>query len=168
MPSATLSAQPVRRLSDAEEMHRIADFTARSLVSRFPTPFGSSVVKTDDGSLLTRQVNHGRQNLDPTAHAEVHAIRAACRKLRSVSLKGYTLYSTCEPCPMCMAAILWAGLDRVVYGATIADAARHFNQIYTPAKTLAKKCDMVCEVAGPVERARCQQLFKPLPLRPGR
>jgi hypothetical protein len=59
-------------------------------------------------------------------------------------------------------------LDRVVFGATIADAAKHYHQIYTPAKTLAKKCDMTCKVVGPVERARCQELFKPLPLRPAR
>jgi tRNA(Arg) A34 adenosine deaminase TadA len=157
--------KPGRRLTDGEEMRKIADFTALSLKGRFPTPFGSSVVGTKRGEMLARQVNHGRQNLDPTAHAEVHTIRAACRKLKSGSLKGYTLYSTCEPCPMCMAAILWAGLDRVVYGATISDAAQHYNQIYTSAKQLAKKSDMICEVVGPLERKRCVELFQGFPRR---
>jgi tRNA(Arg) A34 adenosine deaminase TadA len=159
-------SQSVQPPTDAEEMRKIADFTARSLSGPFPTPFGSSVVGAKDGRLLTRQVNHGRQNLDPTAHAEVYTIRAACRKLRSLSLKGYILYSTCEPCPMCMAAILWSGLDRVVYGATISDAAKVFNQIYTPAKRLVQKSDLTCEVVGPVERARCAQLFQGFPKRP--
>jgi tRNA(Arg) A34 adenosine deaminase TadA len=162
-----LSAPPVKPAagqSDREQMVMLADFTLRSTKTAFPTPFGSSVVARD-GSLLSRRVNHGRQRCDPTAHAEVHVIRAACQKIRSMSLRGYTLYSTCEPCPMCMAAILWAGLDRVVYGATIGDASRYFEQIYTSAKQLVKKSDLVCEVVGPVERDRCVALFEACPTR---
>jgi len=154
--------------NDSEQMRKLVDFTARSLQGPFPTPFGSSVVSTADGSLLTRQVNNGRQKLDPTAHAEVHTIRAACRKLKSMTLRGYTLYTTCEPCPMCMAAVLWAGLDRIVFGATIGDAARFFGQIYIPCKSMPKKSDLVCEVTGPVERKRCVELFEALPSTPRR
>jgi tRNA(Arg) A34 adenosine deaminase TadA len=106
--------------------------------------------------------------MDPTAHAEVHAIRAACRKLKSISLKGHTLYTTCEPCPMCMGAILWAGLDRVVYGATIDDAANYYAQIYTYSKQMVKKSDLVCQVDGPVERATCVKIFDELPSTPKR
>jgi len=153
------------KLTDREQMVSVAEFTSRSMKTPFPTPFGSSIVATKDGALLTRQVNHGRQNVDPTAHAEVHVIRAACRKLKSMSLQGYTLYSTCEPCPMCMAAILWAGLDRVIYGATIGDASKYCKQIYTSAKQLVKKSDLVCEVVGPVERDRCVALFEACPMR---
>jgi len=155
----------VAKPTDREQMVKIADFTARSMKGPFPTPFGSSIVSTKEGTLLARQVNHGRQNLDPTAHAEVHVIRAACRKIKSMSLQGYTLYSTCEPCPMCMAAILWARLDRVIYGATISDASKYCFQIYTSAKQLVKKSDLVCEVVGPVERARCVELFEASPMR---
>ena len=157
--------KPSAKPTDREQMVKVADFTLRSMETPFPTPFGSSIVATEDGSLLSRQVNHGRQHGDPTAHAEVHVIRAACRKIKSMSLRGYTLYSTCEPCPMCMAAILWAGLDRVVYGATIGDASKYCNQIYTSAKQLVKKSDLVCEVVGPVERGRCVALFEAGPMR---
>lgn len=78
-----------------------------------------------------------KQELDPSAHAEVRAIRLATKRLKQISLAGYTLYTTCEPCPMCMSTALWAGLDRVVYGATIADANRHCKQILIPATEVA-------------------------------
>jgi tRNA(Arg) A34 adenosine deaminase TadA len=86
-------------------------------------------------------------------------VRRACKKLKSPSLAGYTLYSTCEPCPMCMANALWAGLDRVVYGATIADANRFCNQIQIPAAEVAARSDMICEVVGPIEKELCLTLF---------
>ena len=65
--------------------------------------------------------------------------RLACKKLNAYSLSGYTLYTTCECCPMCMACALWASLDRVVYGATIADAARFGHQIHIPAAEIVKR-----------------------------
>ena len=73
-------------------------------------------------------VAHGQnrvtRDLDPTAHAEIQAIRAACREVGDFSLEGMTLYASCEPCPMCIGAALWARLDRVVYAADREDAAR--------------------------------------------
>jgi len=96
---------------------------------------------------------------DPSAHAEVRTVRLACKKLKSFSLRGYTLYSTCEPCPMCMANALWAGLDRVVYGATIADANRFCLQIHIPAAEVVERSDMKCVVEGPIEREVCVALF---------
>ncbi len=71
-----------------------------------------------------RAVNAVRREHDPSSHAETRTVRLACKKLKRTSLAGYTMYSTCEPCAMCMANALWAGLDRVVFGATIADANR--------------------------------------------
>jgi guanine deaminase len=68
--------------------------------------------------------NRVTRDHDPTAHAEVQAIRAACRRVDDFSLAGMTLYASCEPCPMCIAASLWARLDRVVYAADRDDAAR--------------------------------------------
>ncbi len=156
---------PAAKPGDVEQMSALIRFTEGHLNTPFFTPFGCSIVRTDDGSLLARQMNHGRQTLDPTAHAEVHTIRAASRKLKSMSLKGHTLYTTCEPCPMCMGAALWAGLDRVVYGATIGDAAKYCTQIYTYSKQMVKKSDLTCEVVGPVERARCVALFEAGPMR---
>jgi guanine deaminase len=85
-------------------------------------PFGAVVVQ--DGRVVGRGQNRVTRDLDPTAHAEVQAIRAACRAVGDFSLAGMTLYTSCEPCPMCVAAALWARLDRVVYAADRHDAAR--------------------------------------------
>lgn len=84
-------------------------------------PFGAIVVTADGRSF--DGVNRVTANLDPTAHAEITAIRAACLGIGDFDLSGGTLYSSCEPCPMCLAAALWARLDRVVYAATRDDAA---------------------------------------------
>jgi tRNA(Arg) A34 adenosine deaminase TadA len=144
---------------DSRTMRSLTDFTALSFDTDHPTVFGAQIVDTKSGESLMRQVNHVSALHDPSAHGEVYAIRLACAKLQSASLKGYTLYTTCEPCPMCMACILWCGLDRVVYGATIDDAARFGNQIMVYAKDLAKRWEHPCIVDGPVERERCLALF---------
>jgi len=99
------------------------------------------------------------QAFDPSAHAEVRVIRLAAKRLKTISLAGYTLYSTCEPCPMCMSAALWARLDRVVFGATIEDANRHCDQIKIHASEVAGRSDMPCLVDGPVLREECYALF---------
>ena len=144
---------------DLERMAALAAFTARSLRTASPRPFGASIVHTESGKLLLRALNMVKQEIDPSSHAEVRAIRLATKKLKKVSLAGYTLYTTCEPCPMCMSTALWAGLDRVVYGATIEDANRHCNQILIPAAEVAARSDMKCRVDGPVLRERCYELF---------
>jgi tRNA(Arg) A34 adenosine deaminase TadA len=163
--SSTLELREEKKSRDARFMRQIATHTAKTQQTPYPTPFGAMIVSSFDGEILVKQVNHCAQNTDPTAHAEVHAIRAACRKVKSLSLRGYTLYTTCEPCPMCMAASLWASLDRVVYGATIDDASAHCNQIYTYSKHMVKKSDLTCEVVGPVEREICCELFEQSPVR---
>ena len=148
-----------QRAFDEACMASLAAFTARSMVTDKPRPFGAQIVQTRTGKLLVRALNAVRQRCDPTAHAEVQAIRLATRRLKRLSLVGYTLYTTCEPCPMCMSAILWARVDRVVYGATIADANCHCNQIQIPATEVAARSDMQCVVAGPVLREECYALF---------
>jgi tRNA(Arg) A34 adenosine deaminase TadA len=140
-------------------MASLADFTARSLRTSNPRPFGASIIHTKSGKLLLRALNGVKREFDPSAHAEVRAIRKAARRLKQLSLAGYTLYTTCEPCPMCMSAALWAGLDRVVYGATIEDANRHCYQIRIPAAEVAARSDMRCVVDGPVLRDECYALF---------
>jgi guanine deaminase len=85
-------------------------------------PFGAVVVR--DGVLLSTGQNRVTRDLDPTAHAEVQAIRAACAEVGDHSLAGCVLYTSCEPCPLCVSACLWARLDRVVYAADRHDAAR--------------------------------------------
>jgi len=84
-------------------------------------PFGAVIVR--GGELLATGQNRVTRDLDPTAHAEVCAIRAACAATGGFSLAGATLYTSCEPCPLCLSASLWARLDRVVYAADRSDAA---------------------------------------------
>jgi tRNA(Arg) A34 adenosine deaminase TadA len=144
---------------DFSRMASLVAFTARSLSTASPRPFGASIVHTESGELLLRALNAVRQETDPSAHAEVRAIRKAAKRLRRISLAGYTLYTTCEPCPMCMSAALWAGLDRVVYGATIEDANHHCNQIQIPATEVAARSDMTCAVDGPILRDECYAIF---------
>ena len=106
-----------------------------------------------------RAINAVMPENDPSSHGELRTVRLACKKLKRTSLAGYTMYSTCEPCAMCMANALWARLDRVVFGATIADANRHCLQIQIPAKEVARRSDMPCVVVGPVLRELCNTLF---------
>ncbi|MDH5764555.1 MAG: nucleoside deaminase [Gammaproteobacteria bacterium] len=85
-------------------------------------PFGAIIVKDD--TIISTGNNQVTINNDPTAHAEIIAIRNACQTLASFTLEGCILYSSCEPCPMCMSAIYWSRLDRVVFAATEKDAAK--------------------------------------------
>ena len=84
-------------------------------------PFGAVIVK--DGRILAGASNSVTLDNDPTAHAEVNAIRQACRELGTFDLKGSVIYASCEPCPMCLGAIYWAGIERIYYANTRADAA---------------------------------------------
>lgn len=84
-------------------------------------PFGAVIVR--DGEVLAIGANQVTATNDPTAHAEITAIRNACAKLGAFELSGTTIYSSCEPCPMCLTAILWARCDALCYGSTAADAA---------------------------------------------
>jgi len=84
-------------------------------------PFGAVIVK--DGKVIAKSGNKVTSTNDPTAHAEVSAIRIACKKLKTFDLSGCVVYTSCEPCPMCLAAIYWARVDAVYYGNTKKDAA---------------------------------------------
>lgn len=83
-------------------------------------PFGAVIVK--DGKIVGRGVNRVTASNDPTAHAEVSAIRDACKNLNTFDLKGCKIYTSCEPCPMCLGAIYWARLGHIYYGNTQKDA----------------------------------------------
>jgi tRNA(adenine34) deaminase len=144
---------------DEERMRELVRFTARTLETAYPAPFGALIVHTKTGERLMRATNAVMRENDPSSHGELRTVRLACKKLKSTSLAGYTLYSTCEPCAMCMANALWAKLDRVVYGATIADANKHCLQILVPAQEVARRADMTCVVEGPVLREVCYSLF---------
>ena len=94
---------------------------ASESVARGGGPFGAVIVK--DGEIVAGSSNNVTIDNDPTAHAEVNAIRIACRKLGTFDLNGCTIYTSCEPCPMCLGAIYWAGISRIFYGNTRKDAA---------------------------------------------
>ena len=83
-------------------------------------PFGAVIVR--NGEIIATGTNRVTESCDPTAHAEVSAIRAACAKLGEFKLSGCTIYSSCEPCPMCLSALYWAGVERIFYGNTKQDA----------------------------------------------
>ncbi len=85
-------------------------------------PFGAVIAR--EGKIIATGVNRVTANHDPTAHAEVSAIRAACQALGTFDLSGCEIYTSCEPCPMCLGAIYWAHLDKMYYGNDKHDAAR--------------------------------------------
>ncbi|MGZ4452698.1 MAG: nucleoside deaminase [Nocardioides sp.] len=107
-------------LEDAAWLQQVIDLAVAN-VAAGGGPFGALIVR--DGELLAPGVNRVTRDLDPTSHAEVCAIRAACEQIGDFCLDGCVLYTSCEPCPMCLAASLWARLDRVVYAADRHDAA---------------------------------------------
>lgn len=97
------------------------DLSKKFLTNRKHGPFGACVVK--DGKIIGRGSNSVVKNNDPTAHAEIVAIRNACKKIKSHDLSGCELYTSCYPCPMCMSAIIWSNIKTVYYGNTKKDAA---------------------------------------------
>jgi guanine deaminase len=84
-------------------------------------PFGAVIAK--DGKILSEAYNEVVNSNDPTSHAEILAIRRACKSIGSYTLDGCTLYTSCEPCPMCLGALYWAGISRVIYASDRKDAA---------------------------------------------
>ena len=102
-------------------MLRAIDLSLKS-VNSDGGPFGCVIVKNN--SIIAEGSNQVTKNNDPTAHGEIVAIREACRKLNNFNLNGYELYSTCEPCPMCLSAIYWARIDKIYYANTREDAQK--------------------------------------------
>ncbi len=105
-----------------EFLRRAIALATRNVLTATGGPFGAVVVH--EGKIVGEGANCVTATNDPTAHAEVTAIRAAAKTLRTFMLAGCELYTSCEPCPMCLAAAYWARLDAVYYGASAADAAR--------------------------------------------
>ena len=104
---------------DARYMRMAIDLSVEN-IDNGGGPFGAVIVR--DGEVIATGVNRVVPNNDPTAHAEVNAIRNACQKLDTFQLEGCTVYSSCEPCPMCLGAIYWARLDKMYYGNNKTDA----------------------------------------------
>lgn len=116
-------------------------------------PFGAVIVK--DKQVIATGTNHVTAHNDPTAHAEIIAIRKACRRLNTFDLTGCVIYSSCEPCPMCLSAIYWAHIDALYYGNAKADARNiDFDDSFiydeiarTPANRKLKSSQMLAEEA---------------------
>ena len=104
-----------------EFMNRAIELSIES-VNKDGGPFGSVIVK--DNKIIAEGSNKVTSTNDPTAHGEIVAIREACKKINNFSLKGCELYSTCEPCPMCLSAIYWARIDKIYYANTRKDAQK--------------------------------------------
>ncbi len=140
------------------ELMKLAIEKTREGIAAGQSPFGAIIVK--DGAVVALTHNTVWRDTDPTAHAEVNCLRAAAMSLKTIDLKGCTLYSTCEPCPMCLAAIHWAKVDRVIFGASIADAATAgFCELQVPAATLAELGKSPLRVEGGLLRDECAALF---------
>ena len=156
---------------DAKVMRSLAEFTELSFKTAGPTQFGAAIVNTTTGEELMRAVNMSVIENDPSSHGEVNTIRLACKKLGSRSLKGYTLYTTVEPCGMCTICCGYAGLDRVVYGAATPDSRRAganadatFDPRFPPmrcAEILSRNPHPYILV-GHVEKDRCVEIITKL------
>ena len=103
-----------------EKANSLAD---KGIENKEGGPFGAVIVDKD-GNIIATGNNKVLKNNDPTAHAEIVAIRQACEKLKTHDLSDCILYSSCEPCPMCLSAIIWANIKTVYYGCTKVDAAK--------------------------------------------
>lgn len=101
-------------------MHRAIELS-RTNIGAHGGPFGAVIVK--DGHIIAEGANRVTTSNDPTAHAEIVALRAACTALNTFNLSGCTIYTSCEPCPMCLAALYWAHIDKIYYANTKEDAA---------------------------------------------
>ncbi|MFQ5738965.1 MAG: nucleoside deaminase [Acidobacteriota bacterium] len=141
-----------------EHFMQMAIETTKQGIAAGQTPFGAVIVSRR--KVVGAAHNTVWRDSDPTAHAEVNAIRLAASLLATIDLAGCTMFTTCEPCPMCLSAVHWSKIDRVVYGASIEDAARAgFSELRVGAAELARMggSELVVE-PGPL-REECRALF---------
>ena len=143
-----------------EAMMMAIERARETMNKNFGGPFGASIVDAN-GEIVVVSSNSVLRDNDPTAHAEVNAIREACKKLGTYDLSGYVLYATGHPCPMCMSAIIWANIKKVYFGCTPEDAEKigfRDDFIY---RFINDGCTDkgVMEII-PHEREACLELFK--------
>ena len=138
-------------MTDNEKYMQLAIEKSIENVENGGGPFGAVIVK--NGEVIAATSNSVTIDNDPTAHAEVNAIRQACRKLGTFDLSGCELYTTAEPCPMCFGAILWANIRKVYYGCTIADTDKigFRDEIF---------CTSSFDIKTEMDRSECLNLFE--------
>jgi tRNA(adenine34) deaminase len=155
MPAAW--AQPATNAVPAAEDERFMRMAIEE-ASRADFPFGAVIVS--GAQVIARGRNLGRQLDDPTAHGEMQAIRHGLAERGSAALRGATLYTSGEPCAMCMGAILWCHFGRLVYAASIDQLATKMNQIMIPCREIAAKTSFVpISITGGVLADEAMQLF---------
>ena len=116
-------------MSNEKFMRRAIELSMENIKSGKGGPFGAVIVK--DGKIIGQGTNSVTSSNDPTAHAEMNAIREACKALSSYQLEGCEIYTSCEPCPMCLAAIYWSHISKVFYANTKKDAAEiNFDDLF--------------------------------------
>ena len=143
---------------DPSDLMQLAIEKCRQGIAAGQSPFGCAIAR--NGELISCSHNTVVQTTDITAHAEVNAIREACREIDSIFLDGSIVATTCEPCPMCMSALHWARVDTVYYGATIADADdAGFNELQLPAAELLRIGGSTLKLVPQVLPAECRDLF---------
>jgi tRNA(Arg) A34 adenosine deaminase TadA len=154
------------RMTD-EHWMRLAIETGREGIAAGQSPFGAVIVHGDQ--LLAASHNVVWQMTDITAHAEIHAIRLACRKVGDVNLSGCRIYSTTEPCPMCFAACHWARLEAIYFGAAIADAMNAgFSELTISNEQMKALGGSGIRVFGGVLAREATELFEQWKRRPER
>ena len=143
---------------DPESLMHMAIEKATEGIATGQSPFGCAV--SSHGELLACEHNNVVATTDSTAHAEIVALRAACRTTNHFLLEGAIVATTCEPCPMCMAALHWARIETVYFGATIADAAAAgFNELHIPANQLLKLGESQVRLVPQILADECRELF---------
>ena len=144
---------------DPETLMRQAIEMARQGIAQGQSPFGCAIARA--GQLLACRHNTVLATTDITAHAEINALRTACLTANAVHLQGAIVATTCEPCPMCMAALHWAQVEHVYFGATIADAQQAgFNELQLPARELLRLGKSRVTLVPGVLRDECRALFQ--------
>lgn len=109
------------KMNPHEKFMKMAiQLSEQNVLNNTDAPFGAVIVK--DGKMIAKSANKVTSTNDPTAHAEVSAIRIACKKLKTYDLSGCVIYTSCEPCPMCLSAVYWARIDTIYYANTKHDA----------------------------------------------
>lgn len=121
LPDKTIKTKEKNNMNKKELMQRAIDLSIES-VKKGGGPFGAVIAK--DGEIVAEGSNNVTIDCDPTAHAEVSTIRKACKKLGTFDLSGCEIYTSCEPCPMCLGAIYWAHLDKIYYANDRKDAGK--------------------------------------------
>ncbi len=128
-------------------------------------PFAACIVK--DAKIVCCMHNHVWQDGDITAHAEIVAIREACRKLGTVNLSGCSIYSTCEPCPMCFGACHWARISKLFYGSSIEEAGSlGFNELTLTNRWMKEQGHSPIEIHSGLLKEECAELFRDWAKRP--